>query len=624
MLRDRLGQIKPLLAEDGSVWVHLDHVESHRCRSVLDEELGPENFVAEIAWQKATAPKSDTKGISISQDVILVYRKSAAWRPNRMFRLASTTTTRYKSRDGDRIPWRDDNATANGAVTHQSMVYGIQHPVTGNLVYPTAGRHWAKEQAWMLEQLSEYAPYELRDINDTEIRAQLCGLTPGGVRTGVPAIMLAVPLEEAAELAKRRYEQGDWPELVMLGMREKFQRKKHLVDNGRVPESLWLATEVGGSIRGKNEIKAMFPDMHPFATPKPEQLLQRIIHIGSNPGDIVLDCYAGSGTTAAVAHKMGRRWVTSELIADTMSRFTLPRLIRVLEGDEMGGISTTTKRVAETALPAGVKPDDAFRFQQLLRKVLATADDAAEPDEDADDEDELDERDEDTPQAAAPAPPALDLDKALATIVRRLARNGDSPLNRDENRTLLVLLRKLEGLASLDLTAQVKSNLNTRTKTQESTTRHWFGGGAFTHVKVGPSMFVEVAGMLLLADWATQSELSKVICAQLSVRYAPDGIFAGREGRTRYVVIDGMVGEGTVEAVVDRLAEGEVVEVWATQVEAGAGDVLRKLRPGSTLHPIPAAVLDSYRRKKNVASPFRKPQTTEPDQATTATQGVDA
>lgn len=139
MLRDRLGQIKPLLAEDGSVWVHLDHVESHRCRSVLDEELGPENFVAEIAWQKATAPKSDTKGISISQDVILVYRKSAAWRPNRMFRLASTTTTRYKSRDGDRIPWRDDNATANGAATHQSMVYGIQHPVTGNLVYPTAG-----------------------------------------------------------------------------------------------------------------------------------------------------------------------------------------------------------------------------------------------------------------------------------------------------------------------------------------------------------------------------------------------------------------------------------------------------------------------------------------------------
>ena len=163
-----------------------------------------------------------------------------------------------------------------------------------------------------------------------------------------------------------------------------------------------------------------------------------------------------------------------------------------------------------------------------------------------------------------------------------------------------------------------------RTKTKESTTRHWFGGGAFTHVKVGPSMFVEVAGMLLLADWATQSELSKVICAQLSVRYAPDGIFAGREGRTRYVVIDGMVGEGTVEAVVDRLAEGEVVEVWATQVEAAASDVLRKLRPGSTLHPIPAAVLDSYRRKKNVASPFRKPQATEPDQATTPTQGVDA
>src|SRR4051812_16064890 len=104
-------------------------------------------------------------------------------------------------------------------------------------------------------------------------------------------------------------------------------------------------------------------------------------------------------------------------------------------------------------------------------------------------------------------------------------------------------------------------------------------------------MFTEVAGMLLLADWVTQTQLSRVTCAQLSVRYQPEGIFAGRKGRTRYVVIDGMVGVSTVDAICDRLEENQIVEVWATQIEDDAIAALRKLRPGSSLHAIPAAVL---------------------------------
>lgn len=540
LLRDRIRQIRPLLADDGSVWVHLDHMESHRCRAVLDEELGEKNFVAEVAWQKADSPRNDTKLLSTSQDVILVYRKSEAWTPNRMPRLAASNTSRYQSRDGDPVPWRDGDATAGKAATNHPMVYAIQHPVTGGLMYPTPGRCWGKAQSWMLEQMSEYAPYELRDIGDEVERARICGTTPDKVKPGVPAIMLSVPLEEAAALAKARYEAGHWPDIVMLDLyKERIQRKKHLEDNGRVPETLWLAKEVGGNLRAKNEIRDLFPDEHPFATPKPEALLARIIHIGSNPGDIVLDCFAGSGTTAAVAHKMCRRWVTSELRADTVERYTLPRLTKVVNGQDPGGVTRITERVAATeddenedgGLPTGMTPDEAAEFNRLLSKV------------------------------AKAVGPGLD-----------------------------------------DTTLKA---LKAATKTKNVTTTNWHGGGGFTHLQVGQSMFMEMEGMVLLADWATQGALAEAMCAQLSVPYEPEGIFAAKQGRVRYVVIDGMVGMGTVEAILDRLGEDEAVEVWATQIEEdGAVEALKAARIGSRLELIPDKVLDNYRRKSVRKSPF--------------------
>ena len=85
----------------------------------------------------------------------------------------------------------------------------------------------------------------------------------------------------------------------------------------------------------------MFPGITPFSTPKPERLIQRILHIGSNPGDLVLDCFAGSGTTAAVAHKMGRRWLTAELNPETVAMFTTPRLTKVVQGEDPGGVTAT-------------------------------------------------------------------------------------------------------------------------------------------------------------------------------------------------------------------------------------------------------------------------------------------
>ncbi|TJZ95084.1 site-specific DNA-methyltransferase [Dermacoccus nishinomiyaensis] len=374
MMRDRLLHMRRLLCEDGSIWVHLDYAENHRMRLLLDEVFGPENFEAEVIWQKAGSPRNDAAGFSFSQDTIAVYRRGPQWRPNRMARLAASNTSRYRSRDGDPVPWRDGDATAPGAATHQGMVYGIQHPVSGNIIYPTPGRHWGLSQSQMLANMNEYATYELRDIDDADARARVCGISSDAIRSGVQAIMLAVPLDSAAHSARQRYDAGHWPEIVMLGLRDKLQRKKHLADDGRVPETLWLGADVGGSLRGKNQVKDLFPGLSPFATPKPEELLERVIHIGSNPGDIVLDIFAGSGTTAAVAQKMGRRWVTCELIGDTIERFTRPRLEKVVSDEDPGGITRTAgERVAADGveLPEGLSAADAQKFTAALNKLVA-------------------------------------------------------------------------------------------------------------------------------------------------------------------------------------------------------------------------------------------------------------
>lgn len=378
MMRDRLLHIRKLLADEGSIWVHLDDSESHRMRALLDELFGAGNFVAEVVWQKADSPRNDATGFSVSHDSVLIYSKTDSWRPNRVARLAASNTSRFKSRDGDPSPWSDSDATAPSAYRNQSWVYAIQHPVTGKLLYPTAGRCWGLSQDQMLANMREYASYELLELDDAEIRARICGVSPDEVRLGVPAIMLSVPIEESRRTAQARYDAGNWPEIVMIGLRERFRRKKHLIDNGRVPETIWTGVEVGGNLRAKNEIKALFPDLHPFATPKPERLLERIIHIGSNPGDIVLDVFAGSGTTAAVAHKMGRRWVTCELLDSNFSQFTLPRLTKVVRGEDPGGVTTTAgERVdaTEDGLPEGLTPDEARKLTSLLNKVIKDRDD---------------------------------------------------------------------------------------------------------------------------------------------------------------------------------------------------------------------------------------------------------
>ncbi len=577
MLRDRLRQIKPLLADEGVIWVHLDDAELHRCRSVMDEELGAQQFLGTVIWQKADGPRNDLPNFSVDHDTLIVYGRTSKSRLVRGERDAALNAI-YGSVDGDPVPWYDGDPTAPSAHRNQTWVYAIQSPVTGEMMYPARGRCWATKQETVVAALSEYAEYELGLLDDDELRAQICGVPASEVRNGIPAVRLAVPLEDARESTAKRKEQGNWPEYI-IRPKGTLGRKRPQPETGSNTRTLWFNDEVGHNREAKSEIKALFPGRTPFATPKPERLLRKVIEATTHPGDIVLDCFAGSGTTAAVAHKLGRRWVTSELLADTTETFAKPRLVKVVRGEDTGGVTTRTQRVAavNVDLPDLVSPTDAQEFGRVLGKVVKNKDEPII---------------------------TLALDRELAKIARAANKSGDSPLDDEETRTLLALLKKVGGIGTVDVTNQAQSQLDRLTKTRDEHAQIWHGGGGFVHLQIGPSMFTEVAGMTLLADWATHGELAEAMCAQIGVRYRPDGIFAAKRGRTRCVVVDGMVGEATVASVLDRLAEREIAEVWATQIEDGAADCLMVARPGSRLELIPDAVLDNYRRKSARKTPF--------------------
>lgn len=340
-MRDRLIMMRDLLSNDGSIWIHLDDSEVHRMRCLMDEVFGAQNFVSTVVWQKSDSTRNDARTLSTDQDYILIYQKSEQWSLNR-FPRTDKSNARFSSVDNDPKPWFDDNPSATGAKTHQGMVYAIQHPITGELIYSTKGGHWRFGQGKILEIMSEYASYELRDISDDERRGELCGLPTDQVRKGVMAVMLSESIDVSASSARARYQRGNWPLLVLRsGGTGGIGRKAYIPENGLVPGTWWSNDISGHNRQAKSEIKAIFPGVTAFSTPKPERLLQRIIHIGSNPGDIVLDVFAGSGTTAATAHKMGRRWVTSEISPTTLGAFTQPRLEKIVDGSDKGGITDT-------------------------------------------------------------------------------------------------------------------------------------------------------------------------------------------------------------------------------------------------------------------------------------------
>jgi hypothetical protein len=279
----------------------------------------------------------------------------------------------------------------------------------------------------------------------------------------------------------------------------------------------------------------LFPGEHAFDTPKPERLLQRLIQISTNPGEIVLDCFLGSGTTAAVAHKMGRRWVGVERSAGTLEHYTVPRLTKVVRGEDPGGITTSTERVAVEPLPDGVSPEEAAEFSRLLRKFSELLLEASG--------DRVSERETSEKEVVA----------ALLGSLRRVAR--------------------------------------TRKRSQVN----WEGGGGFRILDVAPSMFEQAEGSVFIAEWASNGKLSEATAAQLGFEYEPDSPFAGRKGRSRLAVIDGLVNADVARMLIDALPGDELLTLCGTAVDPDARQVLRELRRGSTVRKIPASILADYR-----------------------------
>ena len=246
---------------------------------------------------------------------------------------------RHNSPDGDSTPWQSGDVSAAGAADHQGMVYAIQHPITGKLLYPSAGRHWKDEQQQVLARMNEWADYELRDIDDRAKRAQLCGIEEDEVRCDVMAIMLKKTVSESAEVAKRRYNQGNWPIYYFtsngLGG---IRFKNHIKENaGKSSTNLWLYEDVGHTDEAKKELKRIFNGVAPIETPKPSRLIERVLTISTDKDSIVIDSFAGSGTTAHAVLNMNkadgghRKFILVEM-GDYADTTTAERVKRVING----------------------------------------------------------------------------------------------------------------------------------------------------------------------------------------------------------------------------------------------------------------------------------------------------
>lgn len=337
MIYPRLELLRDLLSEDGSIWISIDDRESAYLKVICDEVFGRKNFVSAISWQRTYSPRNDAKGISSEAEQILVYSKNVGWSPNKLPRTAKMDS-KYKNPDNDIDLWRTSDAFAPSASTHQGMVYAIQHPITGEMIYPYKNACWPLKQTEMLAIMNEWCNYELKDLDDDKERANVCGISVDEIRKGVLGIVLSDSLEEAKRKAQAIYKRGQWPRFFFtkngLGG---IARKTYLKNtSGKVVTNLWVYDETGHTDEAKKEVKIFNMDTV-FATPKPERLIQRVIHVATNDGDLVLDSFLGSGTTCAVAQKMGRRYIGIEMGEHAITH-CVPRMKAVIDG-EQGGIS---------------------------------------------------------------------------------------------------------------------------------------------------------------------------------------------------------------------------------------------------------------------------------------------
>lgn len=570
MMRDRLFHLRRLLRKDGTIWVHLDDSEVHRMRVLLDETFGPGRFLGSVIWQKADGPRNDLPNFSVDHDTILVYGATDAARLHQQDRDEALNAI-YTSVDGDERPWYDDNPTAPSAHRNQTWVYAIQNPLTGELMYPAVGRCWGAKQETVFAALSEYAKFRLEVIDDDEERARICGVPVAEVRMGIPAILLDESLEEAAEHVAERKRQGVWPEFV-LRAKGTLGRKRIQPDTGANVRTLWLNSEVGHNRQAKSEIKNLFPGETPFATPKPEALIAKIILAATEPGDIVLDCFAGSGTTAAVAHKLGRRWLACELKEENVARYARPRLEMVASGTDRGGVSVTERETDDRVLP-----EDA-----LLPEGISSPSEAWAIDRGFD-------------KAARTLEARVDLSKMIQAAVRRDKRGEEPALCEEEGKALLSLLGRLphEEVGEVDLLPLVKRVVVRKIKTERMPHEvHWRGGGGFQVAHLAPACFdydPDFGIVTMTKEAQDPAVLTASVAAHLRFRLTPEHrYFHGVRGAMRLFVTRDPLTPEYVISLFSQLGDGECLTIASTVVLDGTAEALRKARRGSRVVHIPS------------------------------------
>jgi adenine-specific DNA-methyltransferase len=303
LVRDRLEILRRLLHETGSLWINIDDNEAHYLKVLCDETFGRKNFVANVLWQKRTSPDARIH-LGAAHDHILVYGRNAETVTFNTLPLSSGQTDNYKNPDNDlRGAWTSTDFTAQGWRPNQ--MYKIKTP--GGAVYePPPGRCWGNIEPEFLRLKAE---------------GKMWFGKSGKSRPRV---------------------------------------KNYLNETGGIASwTWWTNEEVGHNQEAKKESIELFGADNTFDTPKPERLLERIIVIATSPGEWVLDSFAGSGTTGAVAHKMSRRWIMVE-VGEHCQTHIIPRLQKVIDGTDQGGITNEV----------GWKGGGGFRYCRLAPSLL--------------------------------------------------------------------------------------------------------------------------------------------------------------------------------------------------------------------------------------------------------------
>ncbi|CAD5983593.1 Putative type III restriction-modification system HindVIP enzyme mod [Planktothrix tepida] len=313
LMRDRLEIIRRLLSEDGSLWITIDDHEAHYLKVMCDEIFERHNFISNIIWEKADSPRMDAHFFSTRHDHILVFAKNKK-----------------------KFVINKISVNEEGLAKHYDKV-------------DDAGR-----------------PYYLKPLR---------AMGGDDSREARPTLFFPLTAPDASDVFPIRKDgsEGRW-----RWSQERTESDQHLIEwiksrkgwspyyriygdvqSFRPPETIWNHTDVGSNRTSKAEIKTIFNDIKAFDTPKPEKLIHRIIFLATNPNDIVLDSFAGSGTTGAVAHKMGRRWIMIEL-GEHCHTHIIPRLKKVIDGEDQGGISKAVNW----------KGGGGFRYYRLAPSLL--------------------------------------------------------------------------------------------------------------------------------------------------------------------------------------------------------------------------------------------------------------